>query len=74
MVQEFKELRSDENDPLFDKVIAAINEINDEISRDQNLTSDCLIGHSYFCDLISTTPEELHLIIKYDILPLLKEY
>ena len=66
--------QEDINDPLFDKVIAEIVKINDRISNDPNLTSDCLIGHSYFSDLKSITPDELHSIVKYEILPLLKEY
>lgn len=70
----WKEYQDDINDKLFDRLISTINEINDEIERDSNLTADCMIGHSYFSDLKNITPEELHTVVKYDILPLLKEY
>lgn len=66
--------QEDINNELFDRIISAINEINDEIARDPNLTTDCMIGHSYFSDLKTIVPEELHSIVKYEVLPLLKEY
>ncbi len=72
--EKWKKYQEDINNPLFDRVISAINDINEEICNNQNLTADCMIGHSYFSDLKTITPEELHTIIKYDILPLLKEY
>ena len=70
----WKKYQDDINNPLFDKIISAIKDINEEISRDQNLTADCMIGHSYFSELKNVNENELHTIIKYDILPLLKEY
>ena len=72
--EKWKKYQDDINNELFNKVINTIVEINDEIAKDTNLTSDCMIGHSYFSDLKSINKEELFTIVKYDILPLLKEY
>ena len=72
--EKWKKYQDDINNELFNKVINTIIEINDEIAKDTNLTSDCMIGHSYFSDLKSISKEELFTIVKYDILPLLKEY
>ena len=33
-----------------------------------------MIGHSYFCNYDTITDETIKLIIKYEIIPLLKEY
>ena len=70
----WKEYQDDINNELFNQIINTIIDINEEISRDQNLTQDCMIGHSYFSDLKTIDKDELHTIIKYEILPLLKEY
>ena len=70
----WKKYQEEINDILFDRLISTINEINDDISRDTNLTADCMIGHSYFSDLKNINKDELYTIVRYDILPLLKEY
>lgn len=60
----------------FNEMISAINELNEEITRDDSLGKGFLIGHSYFChegdeDL---TDEWLKEIVSYEIVPLLQEY
>lgn len=52
--------------PLLEKVISKIREINSEL--DENMQ----IGHSYFCKPMADS--EIRMIVKYSILPLLKEY
>ena len=52
--------------PLLEKVIEKIKEINLEL--DENMQ----IGHSYFCKPMPDS--EIRMIIKYSIIPLLKEY
>ena len=52
--------------PLLEKVISKIREINYEL--DENMQ----IGHSYFCKPMANS--EIRMIVKYSILPLLKEY
>ena len=55
--------------------------LNAEISKDTTLGEDFQIGHSYFLPqegVDASTPESaktwLKRVIKYDILPLLREY
>ena len=52
--------------PLLEKVIGKIKEINLEL--DENMQ----IGHSYFCKPMPDS--EIRMVVKYSILPLLKEY
>ncbi len=52
--------------PLLEKVVEKIKEINLEL--DENMQ----IGHSYFCKPMPDS--EICMIIKYSIIPLLKEY
>lgn len=52
--------------PLLEKVVEKIKEINREL--DENMQ----IGHSYFCKPMPDS--EIRMVIKYSIIPLLKEY
>ena len=51
-------------------------QLNDAIRQDSSLGDGFCIGHSYFCNLKAETCTESRLrsIVKYDILPLLREY
>lgn len=62
------------NNPYFDKVIDSIVELNNEISNDPSLGDGFMIGHSYFCNLIGNYEENLKSILKFDILPMIREY
>ena len=63
------------NEPVLDELIDEIKKINEIIANDYTLTSDCMIGHSYFCfENNKVTKDLLRSIVKYEILPLLKEY
>lgn len=62
---------------MFSNLIATIEELNNEgISK--SLGEEFCIGHSYFCGLgekdEKELAKELHSIVKYDIIPTLKEY
>ena len=67
--------RSFKND-TFNTVIEKINELNEEILKDDSLGSGFLIGHSYFCNKKENevTIEWLKSVINHDILPTLNEY
>lgn len=52
--------------PLLEKIISKIQEIN------QKLNENVQIGHSYFCKPMPDS--EIKMIVKYSIIPLLKEY
>ena len=58
------------NNPMFDKLIECIKNINLDIAKDDSLGEGFCIGHSYFCDS-KLSPSE---IVEYEILPLIKEY
>lgn len=63
----------DKNNQLSD-VVARIKHLNETIANDSSLGRDFCIGHSYFCNSKSVGETELRDIIKYDIIPMLKEY
>lgn len=60
--------------PYFDKLILQLEDLNEQIRLDQLLGSGFEIGHSYVCGLQYPTVELLRDIVKFDILPQLKEY
>ena len=56
-------------------VIDLVKILNKEIEEDPSLGKGFMIGHSYFCSLDNNCNNEtIKSIIKYDILPMLKEY
>ena len=75
--ENFIEYQKQINNESFDKVIGEIKYLNDKtISKDDSLGKGFCIGHSYFCNLEKSDniKKDLRFIIKYKILPLLKEY
>ena len=61
-------------EPAFGKVIEAIKELNQTIDDDSVLGEGFEIGHSYFCIGKAISKIELKTIVKYQIIPMLKEY
>ena len=63
---------------FVDKIVNSMNEVNEEIARDQtNLGKEYEIGHSYFCptsELIEDEQNWYDRIVRLEIVPLLKEY
>lgn len=57
---------------LLDKSIKAVSKINEAICQDRIIGRDKQIGHSFF--FRAFTQEDLQLVWKYEILPLLEEY
>lgn len=72
----FKEYRLSLNNPVFNKVIQCVEQMNSFITADSSLGDGFCIGHSYFCGLKSSDnlEESLSSIVEYEIIPLLKEY
>lgn len=58
----------------FDRLIAAIQKLNEAVSADESLGEGFCIGHSYFCNLKEATDQTLSEIIEFEIIPLLEEY
>jgi len=74
--QNFKSYLESISSEKLDNLISIIKLLNSEIATDSSLGEGFQIGHSYFCGIF---PEEctegwLELIVRYDILPMLKEY
>ncbi len=72
----FRQYQQSLDNPMFDKVISSIKELNHAIEQDDSLGSGFCIGHSYFSNMEKDKVTNILLtnVIKYDILPMLKEY
>jgi 5-methylcytosine-specific restriction protein B len=75
LFQEYRENLNRTN-PKFNTLVQTVEELNKEISNDESLGDGFCIGHSYFCNLDSSTcnDTELTAIINYELVPMLKEY
>lgn len=69
----FRKYQKDLNNEKFNNLINCVKKLNEEILNDESLGKGFLIGHSYFCNLKSTTIEDkiLNGIIEYELIPLL---
>lgn len=70
----FKEYQKGLNNAKFNNLIDCIIELNKNIAEDDSLGEGFCIGHSYFCNLKEVTDETLSQIVKFELIPLLKEY
>lgn len=70
----FTKYQSTMNSPEFNKVIEAIKNLNVVIGGDDSLGKGFCIGHSYFCNQSSISKPWLNNVIKYDVIPMLREY
>ncbi len=75
-LESFKAYQSGLGFAPLDKLIRAVEQLNDAISEDASLGPDFVIGHSYFCGFDAAAPDEQTLleIVDFEIVPLLKEY
>lgn len=62
------------DNPKFDKLIAAVQQLNEEIANDESLGEGFCIGHSYFCTNVTINDEWLHSVVEFELIQLLKEY
>ena len=73
--ENFKQYLKTINNNYLNIIIDKIKLLNQDILEDPSLGKGFTIGHSYFCNLdINCSNDEIKLIIKYDIIPMLKEY
>lgn len=70
----FKRYQESKNSEIFNKLVAEIKKLNDEITEDRSLGKGFCIGHSYFCDRDECTDQWLMEVVDYDIIPMLSEY
>lgn len=74
--ERFRNYQEKINNSKYTALIYEIIKLNKEITDDPALGSGFQIGHSYFCnnDGEEITNEWLMSVVKYEIIPLLKEY
>jgi 5-methylcytosine-specific restriction protein B len=72
--QGFIEYQNSLKNDTLNALIAAVKELNNEITSDKSLGKGFCIGHSYFCGREDCTEEWLRDVVNYDILPMLREY
>ncbi len=70
----FMNCRKSLNDPVFDRLIEKMIELNEEIASDSALGPSFRIGHSYFCGPKQGDCTWMEEVVEYEILPLLQEY
>lgn len=73
----FKAYQKRLGNETFDKLVAAVERLNEEIKNDSSLGKGFCIGHSYFCGLENLKDSmvgRMREIVEYDILPMLEEY
>ena len=74
----FKDYQDNISNSKFDSVIEVIEKLNEEISKPDSLGEGFCIGHSFFCNLDDLSSDvielKLKMIVKFEIIPLLKEY
>jgi len=70
----FSAYRTKINNPKFDQLIVAVEQLNDVISNDDTLGEGFCIGHSYFCTKTTVNAEWLKSVVEFELIPLLKEY
>ncbi len=51
-----------------------VKELNKEITLDKSLGKGFCIGHSYFCGQKKCTEEWLQSVVRFEMLPMLREY
>lgn len=71
----FRDYQEELENDNFDNLIEVMKELNQDIKEDESLGEGFRIGHSYLCNLKAENVEEkLNYIVKYELIPLLKEY
>jgi len=70
----FRAYRKNVNNPKFDKLIVAVQQLNEAIAGDESLGEGFCVGHSYFCTNVTINDEWLKSVVEFELIPLLKEY
>ncbi len=70
----FNEYIDNFDNEFLNTTIDNIKQLNIDISNDTSLGEGFEIGHSYFCNLNGGSDTEIESIIKFEIIPMIKEY
>lgn len=64
----------EDNSRLTDRLLTCMKSLNEGIRSDSSLGKGFQIGHSYFCSRNKISNEDLYRIVRFEIVPMLKEY
>lgn len=70
----FKTIMDEADSPKLNELVEQIKSLNDFICKDESLGDGFRIGHSYLCINHKVSDEELAAVVKYELIPLLREY
>lgn len=70
----FRNYRDSKSNEKYNRLISAVEKINEIIESDVSLGKGFRIGHSYFCTKNEVDDKWLNSVVTYEILPLLEEY
>jgi hypothetical protein len=70
----FRAYKTKVNNQKFDRLIAAIEQLNAVIADDDSLGDGFCVGHSYFCTKTVVNDAWMRSVVEYELIPLLKEY
>jgi 5-methylcytosine-specific restriction protein B len=71
---QFKKYQRLLENSTLDELIDVVKQLNLTIKGDPSLGEGFRIGHSYFCDQKECTAEWLEEVVKYDLIPIIREY
>ncbi len=70
----FRKYRDGKANEKYNKLISAVEKINEIIENDATLGKGFRIGHSYFCTKNDIDDKWLNAVVTYELVPLLEEY
>ena len=62
------------NNVRFNRLVEAVERLNEEITEDDSLGKGFRVGHSYFCTRLTVNDEWLRSVVEFELIPLLSEY
>lgn len=70
----FKNYMAEKDSSKLEKLIVAVESLNNTILTDELLGDGFRIGHSYFCTDDDISDKWLNSVVEYELIPLIKEY
>ena len=70
----FIKYKDSKNSSKFNNLISTVERLNKAIEDDETLGKGFMIGHSYFCTENEIDDNWLNSVIRYELVPLIKEY
>lgn len=70
----FRSMQAKIDNAGFNALVSCVKEVNEYIGQDEALGEGFKIGHSYLCSDVPVSDEWIKDVIRYELLPLLKEY